>query len=114
MTSSFVFPTLANAAIGSVPLADSGVAAGANNTMRESGGLFGVAILAAIFTANGSYATPTTFMHGIRFALLGAAAVALVAVIPALLGPSRAQALASVAEAKPMLAQPQEAAKAAR
>ena len=32
---SFVFPTLANAAVGSVPLADSGVAAGANNTMRR-------------------------------------------------------------------------------
>src|SRR5580704_4410857 len=66
---SFVFPTLANAAVGSVPLADSGVAAGSNNTMREAGGLFGVALLAA-------------------------AVVALAAVIPALLGPSRARALA--------------------
>ena len=97
-----------------MPLADSGVAAGANNTMRESGGLFGVAILAAIFTANGSYATPTTFMHGIKFALLGAAAVALVAAIPALLGPSRAQAFASVEQSKPTPVQPQEAAQAAR
>jgi EmrB/QacA subfamily drug resistance transporter len=110
---SFVFPTLANAAVGSVPLADSGVAAGSNNTMREAGGLFGVAVLAAVFTANGSYASPTTFMHGIKFALLVAAAVALVAAIPALLGPRRAEALASVAEANPMLAQPQEAAEAA-
>ena len=67
---SFVFPTLANAAVGSVPLADSGVAAGANNTLREAGGLFGVAVLAAVFTAHGSYASPATFMHGIRFALL--------------------------------------------
>jgi EmrB/QacA subfamily drug resistance transporter len=110
---SFVFPTLANAAVGSVPLADSGVAAGSNNTMREAGGLFGVAILAAVFTANGSYASPTTFMHGIRFALLVAAAVALVAAIPALLGPSRAEALASVADTNPMSAQPQEAVEAA-
>ena len=101
---SFVFPTMANAAVGSVPLADSGVASGANNTMREAGGLFGVAILAAVFAANGSYASPTTFMHGIKFAFLVAAAVALVAAIPALLGPSRAEALASVAEANPMLA----------
>ncbi len=38
---SFVFPTLANAAVGSVPLADSGVAAGSNNTMREAGGCSG-------------------------------------------------------------------------
>jgi EmrB/QacA subfamily drug resistance transporter len=91
---SFVFPTLANAAVGSVPLADSGVAAGSNNTMREAGGLFGVAVLAAVFTAHGSYASRTAFMHGIRFALLAAAVVALAAVIPALLGPSRARALA--------------------
>jgi EmrB/QacA subfamily drug resistance transporter len=91
---SFVFPTLANAAVGSVPLADSGVAAGSNNTMREAGGLFGVAVLAAVFTANGSYASRTAFMHGLRFALLAAAVVALAAVIPALLGPSRARALA--------------------
>jgi hypothetical protein len=110
---SFVFPTIANAAVGSVPLADSGVAAGSNNTMREAGGLFGVAVLAAVFSANGSYASPTTFMHGIKFALLVAAAVALVAAIPALLGPSRAEALASFAEANPMLAQSQGAAEAA-
>jgi EmrB/QacA subfamily drug resistance transporter len=96
---SFVFPTLANAAVGSVPLADSGVAAGANNTMRETGGLFGVAVLAVVFTANGSYASPAAFMHGVKFAILVAAMVALVAAIPALLGPSRAEALASVAEA---------------
>lgn len=110
---SFVFPTLANAAVGSVPLADSGVASGANNTMREAGGLFGVAVLAAVFTANGSYASPTTFMHGIKFAFLVAAAVALVAAIPALLGPSRAEALASIAGANPMLVQPQETVEAA-
>jgi EmrB/QacA subfamily drug resistance transporter len=104
---SFVFPTLANAAVGSVPLADSGVAAGSNNTLRETGGLFGVAILAAVFTANGSYASPATFMHGIKFALLAAAAAALAAAVPALLGPSRAAALASAAEASPMLSRPQ-------
>jgi EmrB/QacA subfamily drug resistance transporter len=91
---SFVFPTLANASISSVPLADSGVAAGSNNTLRETGGLFGVAILAAVFAANGSYASRATFMHGIKFAILVAAAAALAAIIPALLGPSRAQALA--------------------
>ena len=96
-----------------MPLADSGVAAGSNNTVRETGGLFGVAVLAAVFTANGSYASPATFMHGLKFAIVVAAVVALVAVIPALLGPSRAEALASVAEANPMLAQPQEAAEAA-
>ncbi|MFC1437608.1 MFS transporter [Streptacidiphilus sp. N1-10] len=110
---SFVFPTLANAAVGSVPLADSGVAAGSNNTLRETGGLFGVAVLAAVFTANGSYASPTAFMHGIRFALLVAAAVALAGVVPALLGPSRAEALAGAGQAGPVPVEPPEPAEAA-
>jgi MFS family permease len=99
---SFVFPTLANAAVGSVPPADSGVAAGSNNTLRETGGLFGVAVLAAVFAAHGGYGSPASFMHGIRLALLVAAAAAFVAVIPALLGPSRATALADVADARPV------------
>jgi EmrB/QacA subfamily drug resistance transporter len=102
---SFVFPTLANAAVGSVPLADSGVAAGANNTMREAGGLFGVAVLAAVFTANGSYASHAAFMHGFRSALVVASAVALAGVLPALLVPSRAAALASARADSPVLAQ---------
>jgi hypothetical protein len=75
--------------------------------LRETGGLFGVAVLAAVFTANGSYASRTTFMHGIKFAILVAAAAALAAIIPALLAPSRAQALASAGEVDLLLAQPQ-------
>lgn len=97
---SFVFPTLANASISSVPVADSGVAAGSNNTLRETGGLFGVAVLAAVFAANGGYASRATFMHGVRLAILVAAAAALAAVIPALLAPSRAQASASAGETR--------------
>ena len=98
---SFVFPTLANAAVGSVPLADSGVPAGANNTLREAAGLFGVAVLAAVFTANGGYASPAMFMHGVRATLLVAGGVALTAVIPSLLGPSRAAPPGAAPETAP-------------
>ena len=65
---------------------------------REAGGLFGVAVLAAVFTAHGGYASPAVFMHGVRYALIVAAAAALVAVIPALSGPSRAAALTAAAD----------------
>jgi MFS family permease len=89
---SCVFPTLANAAVGSVPINDSGVAAGANNAVRETGGLFGVAVLAAVFADNGGYGSPASFMHGVRYALVVAGAMALAGVVPALLSPSKAQA----------------------
>ena len=62
---------------------------------------------------DGGYASRTTFMHGLKFALVAAAVVALVAVIPALLGPSRAEALASVTDADPVPARPREAGRAA-
>jgi MFS family permease len=58
---------------------------------------FSFALIGSVFTANGSYASHATFMHGMRYALIVAAAAALVAVIPALLGPSRAQVLARAA-----------------
>lgn len=107
-----VFPTMANASIAAVPLRDSGVASGSNNTLREAGGLFGIAVLAAVFTSNGSFETQAEFMNGVRYTLLVAAAVGLVSLIPALMGPSRAQMLASAekanrvpdADAEPVLA----------
>jgi MFS family permease len=87
-----VFPTIANAAVGSVPLNDSGVAAGANNTVRETGGVFGVAILAAVFSHYGGYTSPASFMHGFRYALVVAGVMALIGVVPGILSPSKAQA----------------------
>ncbi len=47
-----------------------------NNTMREVGGVFGVAVLASVFAAAGSYLTPISFVHGLTAALwVGTAAV---------------------------------------
>lgn len=64
----------------------------ANNTVRETGGLFGVAILAAVFAHYGGYTSPAAFMHGFRYALLVAAAAALAGLMPAVLSLSKAQA----------------------
>ena len=52
------FAPIANVVLSAVPREDEGKASGANNTIRELGGVFGVAVLAAIFSANGSYASP--------------------------------------------------------
>jgi hypothetical protein len=58
------FPTVANAVTGSVPPADAAVAAGTNNALNALGGVFGVAVLAAVFAAHGSYATPARSSPG--------------------------------------------------
>jgi EmrB/QacA subfamily drug resistance transporter len=104
---SMVFPTVANAVVGSVPIADSGVAAGTNNTVRESGAVFGVAILAAVFAAHGGYASPATFMHGFRAAEIVAAAIAVAGAGVAALAPSRAQLTAAHRPDLPLAPVPQ-------
>jgi hypothetical protein len=53
--------------------------------------VFGVAIMAAVFAAHGSYASPAAFVAGFRPAEWVAAAVAATGVIGAALAPSRRQ-----------------------
>jgi EmrB/QacA subfamily drug resistance transporter len=101
-----VFPTVANAVVGSVPITDSGVAAGTNNTVRESGGVFGVAVLAAVFAAHGGYGSPADFMHGFRSAEIVAAVAAIVGAGVASLAPSKAQATAAAALETPLVTAP--------
>jgi MFS family permease len=81
------FPTVANMVTGSVPVEDAGVAAGTNSALRELGSVFGVAIIALVFAGNGGYASPESFIDGFRPAMAVAAAIALLAVVPAVLGP---------------------------
>jgi len=88
------FPTVANAVVAAVPVEDSGVAAGTNNAVRDVGGVFGVAVLAAVFVANGDYSSPARFVDGFKAAEAVAAGVALVGVIWALLAPNKEQAMA--------------------
>ena len=51
--------------LGSVRLEEEGQASGANNAIRELGGVFGVAVLATIFSSYGSYASPQDFTDGV-------------------------------------------------
>lgn len=80
-----IFATTASAASAAVPADDMGVAAGTNTALRELGGVFGVAILAAVFARYGSYASPESFIDGFIPALWVAAAVPVVGVIAALI-----------------------------
>jgi MFS family permease len=89
---SMCFPTVANAVVGSVPIEDSGVAAGTNSAFRELGGVFGIAVVAAVFAANGSYASRLSFIHGFRPAILVAALVPVLGLVAAAFAPSRKEA----------------------
>jgi ABC-type glycerol-3-phosphate transport system permease component len=75
------FAPVANVVLSSVKPEEEGQASGANNAIRELGGVFGVAVLAAVFTANGSYASGQQFVDGMTPAvLIGAALVAVGAI----------------------------------
>ena len=72
--------------------AEEGQASGANNAIREIGGVFGVAILASVFSAAGGYTSPQSFVNGLVPAVwLGAAALG-IGTLVALAIPSPRQA----------------------
>jgi EmrB/QacA subfamily drug resistance transporter len=79
---SLALPAGASAVMRSVPAPMIGKAAGTYNTLRQLGGVFGLAICAAVFAARGGYGSPATFVAGFGPALgtcAGLAATAAVA-----------------------------------
>jgi EmrB/QacA subfamily drug resistance transporter len=88
----FFAPT-ASLVLSTVRRDEEGIASGAANAMREIGGVFGVAILASVFSHHGGYGTPHSFQLGLRPAVLvGAVAVAVSAAV-LLLVPRRSAAV---------------------
>ena len=82
------FAPVANVVLSAVKPIEEGQASGANNAIRELGGVFGVAVLASVFAHYGGYGTGQTFVDGLTPAIyVGAALVAAGAV--AALGISR-------------------------
>lgn len=75
------FAPVANVVLSAVRPQEEGQASGANNAIREVGGVFGVAVLTAVFLFEGQPTTPQAFVDGLRPAtLVGAALVALGAI----------------------------------
>src|SRR5579863_8079692 len=95
---SLFFAPVANVVLGSVRRDQEGIASGANNAIRELGGVFGIAVLGAVFSAHGSYASGPAFVSGLAPAVwVGGAAVA-VAAAAALFLPRLRRATAGSAE----------------
>ena len=98
---SLFFAPVANVVLSSVRRDQEGIASGANNAIRELGGVFGIAVLGAVFSAHGSYASGSAFVAGLTPAVwVGAAAVA-VAAGAALLLPGGRRATVGAPEAGP-------------
>ncbi|CAB4938850.1 unannotated protein [freshwater metagenome] len=86
MGMSLVFAPSANAVLASVRAVEAGKASGATNTIRELGGVAGVAVLASVFAAAGGYASPQDYVDGLRGALpVGGAVLAAGALIALLI-----------------------------
>src|SRR6478609_6784946 len=92
-----VFAPTANAVLKAVRPEEAGQASGATNAIREIGGTLGVAVLATVFAAHGSYASPEAFTTGMTSAIWVGAAVLAVGALLALLVPGKPKAQESEA-----------------
>ena len=71
------FAPVANVVLSAVKPEEEGQASGANNAIRELGGVFGVAVLASVFAHYGGYVSGQSFVDGLTPAIyVGAALVA--------------------------------------
>jgi EmrB/QacA subfamily drug resistance transporter len=92
---SMAIPAAQNSVVGSIGIEAVGKAAGANSMMRELGGVFGVAVVVAVFAATGSYASAAAFTDGFGPAIGVAAALALAGAVAGLALPGRRQRTAA-------------------
>jgi EmrB/QacA subfamily drug resistance transporter len=92
------FAPMANVILSAVSPAEEGKASGANNAVREVGGVFGVAVLASVFSRYGGYASPETFNDGLVVATWVGAAVVAGGALAALAIPRKVRGEAAIAE----------------
>ena len=90
-----VFAPSANAVLNSVRPEEAGQASGATNTIRELGGVMGIAILASVFSSAGGYLSPQDYVDGMTAALPVGVAVLAAGALAALLVPGRSRARAA-------------------
>ena len=86
---SMAIPSAQNSGVGAIATDAIGKAAGANSMMRELGGVFGVALVVAVFAATGGYASAATFTDGFGPAIGVAAALALIGAVAGLALPNK-------------------------
>jgi EmrB/QacA subfamily drug resistance transporter len=94
---------VANVVLAAVRPEEEGQASGAQNAIRELGGVFGVAVLASVWSHYGSYSNGQAFVDGMLPALwIGAGVVLLGAVAAFAIGKPRRAAEAQSVQAEPL------------
>jgi EmrB/QacA subfamily drug resistance transporter len=98
------FAPVANVVLSAVRPEEEGQASGANNAIREVGGVFGIAVLAAIFAQYGHYPAPPDFsgqpyVDGLVPALWVGAGMLFIGALTALIIPKKAEKPAGAPEA---------------
>ncbi len=83
------FAPIANVVLSAVRTDEEGKASGANNAIREIGGVFGVAVLASVFSASGSYTSPQAYVDGLVPAVWVGAVIVAIGALAALAIPGR-------------------------
>jgi EmrB/QacA subfamily drug resistance transporter len=101
---SMALPCVPAAGLNAVSPASLGKAAGVLNTAQQFGAVLGVAVVSAVFGAQGSLASPAALTHGYRYALAVAAAISVLGALAAVAirrrsQPAVAQAPAGALEA---------------
>jgi MFS family permease len=97
------FAPVANVVLSSVRPEEEGQASGANNAIRELGGVFGVAVLASIFSHYGGYGSGQTFVNGLNPAIWVGAGVVALGALAAFAMPRRRRTQEVPAESEPEL-----------
>jgi EmrB/QacA subfamily drug resistance transporter len=88
------FGPVSNVVLSSVRASEEGKASGANNAIREVGGVLGVAVLASVFSHVGGYGSPSDFRDGLVAATYIGAGVVGVGALAALFIPTKRAAAA--------------------
>jgi EmrB/QacA subfamily drug resistance transporter len=94
---SMAMPAAQNAILSSVAVTEMGKASGVFNMGRFLGGMFGIAALVAIFSANGAVDSPAHFNAGFTAAMMLAATLSLAGALVALCLPARRRVAATPA-----------------
>jgi len=96
---SLAIPCGQSAVVSSVADVDVATASGVNGTMRQLGGVLGVAVTVAVFGARGGFASPADFVDGFQAAVLAAAGLSALGAVAGLALPARR---ANTPEAAPL------------